>query len=126
MKKVAVAILLVLFAMMMWEALFDPVDMHLLVDGEHLHGPLGALAALLAASGGIVLGVAALLLTGVLLMVLFAGLGILFIALLALAALIVAVAASPLLLPLLIPIALIWYFASRNSRKHSDLKTEPV
>jgi hypothetical protein len=58
-----------------------------------------------------------------------AGLGILMVAGLALAAVIVAAVVAPLTLPLLIPVAIIWYIVSRN-RKQRDreqaLKQQPA
>ena len=57
------------------------------------------------------------LFVGLVLAVVFAGVGILGVSALALAALIVALAVSPLLLPLLLPLAVIWFFVNR-ARRH--------
>jgi hypothetical protein len=55
----------------------------------------------------------------------FAGVGVILLGALCLAALAVAAAISPLLLPLLVPAAIIWFFVSR-SRKHRTLREQTV
>jgi hypothetical protein len=118
MKKIPVpaVLLLVLFIVLFWNVYAGSSHLVFDIDGEDIDGPLGAFAALVFTGGGLVVGMVALLLTGLLLAVLFAGLGILVVAVLALAALAVAAAVSPLLLPLLLPLAIVWLLVSRSRR----------
>ena len=56
------------------------------------------------------------LFVGAVLAVVFAGVGVLLALGLGLAALVLAAAISPLLLPILIPVAIIWFFMNRSRR----------
>lgn len=115
-KKTLLAASLLLLALCAWQAAGgDGISVD--IDGDDVGGPLGFLLGVVLAGGGLllaalVIGCAALL-TGVL----FAGLGIVMVGALVLAALLVAAAVSPLLLPLLIPIGLYWYFAARGRKQ---------
>ena len=102
MKKTAAFVILFLFALLAWKVFTYSGDMVFDVDGERFDGPLGALLAVIFASVGIVL-VGAL------------GLG----------AVALALAISPLLLPVLLPLAVIWYLASR-SRKQRMVRGQAV
>lgn len=97
----------------------DTGNMHVNIDGDEIDGPLGALIGVLFAGGGVLL--AGVILTGVavFLGMLFAGLGVLMVVLLALAALLVAAAVSPLLLPLLIPAGIFWWLSSRARKQRA-------
>lgn len=118
MKKSAPYIILFVLALLIWNGLVDSASgMHFEIDGEELDGPLGGIAAVLMASGGILIGLVVAALVAVILAVVFAGIGILVVAALALAAAVTALAVSPLLLPLLIPVAIIWYLARRNRNR---------
>ncbi|UVW29236.1 hypothetical protein [Massilia sp. H6] len=117
MKKLAPYVILFLFALLLWEISSD-ASQFMTVDlgGEHVGGPLGALLALLLAGGGVIIGGIAMLLVGVLLAVVFAGVGIMVLGALGVAAVALVLALSPLLLPLLLPLALIWFLLSRQRR----------
>jgi hypothetical protein len=117
MKKIAPYIIVFLFALLVWDMSSDFGGMHFDIDGDQFDGPLGALLGLVFASGGILLGVLAMVVVGVVLALVFAGVGIILVGALAVAAVAIAAAISPLLL--LLPIAVIWYLASRN-RKARD------
>lgn len=116
MKNRTAFILLFLFALLCWSVFDTHNDMNFMVDGDEVGGPLGALLGLVFAGGGIVLAGFILLVVGAVLAVVFAGVGIVCIGGLAFGALGVALVAAPFLLPLLLPLALIWYLA-RRSRK---------
>lgn len=113
MKKIFPLLILFLLAMLVWNLFVGHGDLSFNLDGEEIDGPLGTLAALLFAGGGMLIAGVVMLFVGVVLAVVFAGVGILLVAALGLAAVIVAVAVSPLLLPLLLPLALIWFFMHR-------------
>ncbi|NRR32604.1 hypothetical protein HSX11_20760 [Oxalobacteraceae bacterium] len=102
----------------------DTGNMHVNVDGDEFDGPIGAILGTLFAGGGLL--IAAVVLTGVmaLLGLLFAGLGILMVLGLGLLAVVLMACISPLLLPLLIPIGLYWFFSSR--KQHKQMKDQAV
>lgn len=114
MKKYAPYLLIALFAVLLWDV-FD-TGMHVNFDGEEFDGPFGALLGMLLAGGGTLLGLLVMMVVGVVLAVVFAGLGVILLGALGLGAVSLAVLISPLLLPLLLPVALVWYLASRSRK----------
>lgn len=124
MKKTAAFVILFLFALLLWNVFAWGGGTVLSIDGDDIGGPLGALLATLFAGGGILLGGAIVLMVFGVLAVLFAGVGVLCIGGLALGALVVALAVSPLLLPLLVPVAIVWYLASRSRKQR--IMQQPV
>ena len=114
MKKIVPVVALFLFAMLLWNLFFGPGDMHFVLDGDDIDGPAGALLGVLFAGGGVVIAAVVLVFVGAILAVVFAGLGILLVGGLGLGAIVLALAVSPLLLPALIPIAIVWFIVSRN------------
>lgn len=116
MKKYAPWIILFLFAAMLFNAAVWSGDMSFNVDGDDIDGPLGFVLAGLFAGGGTLLGAFITVVVGVVLAVVFAGVGVILLGTLAIGAVAVALAISPLLLPLVIPVALVWYFMSRSRR----------
>jgi hypothetical protein len=116
MKKTAAIIILFLFALLVWNVVTFG-DSVVNIDGNEIGGPLGALLATVFAGGGLVLAGVIMLFVGGVLAVVFAGVGILCIGGLALGACVLALMISPLLLPLLVPVAIVWYLVGR-SRKH--------
>ncbi|MCS0581168.1 hypothetical protein NX784_06150 [Massilia pinisoli] len=116
MKKTAAIIILFLFALLVWNV-FTFGDSVVNIDGEDIGGPLGALLATFFAGGGLLLAGVIMLFVGAVLAVVFAGVGVLCIGGLAIGACVLALMVSPLLLPLLVPVAIVWFFVSR-SRKH--------
>lgn len=123
MKKTAAIIILFLFALLVWNV-FTFGDSVVNIDGEDIGGPLGALLATFFAGGGLLLAGVIMLFVGAVLAVVFAGVGVLCIGGLAVGACVLALMVSPLLLPLLIPVAIVWFFVSR-SRKHRVMQ-QPV
>lgn len=118
MKNFAKIALLFVFALLLLDIAFDAADfMSFNIDGDEVDGPLGALLAVLFAGGGLVIGGVVLLVVGVVLAVVFAGVGVILLGALGMAAVAVALAISPLLLPLLVPVAIVWYLASRSRKE---------
>ena len=117
MKKIAPFLIVFLLAMVAWEALFDSSGMNFMIDGDHIDGPAGALMAMLFAGGGLVLGAVALVFALALVAVVFAGLGLMAVVGLVMAALVLAACLTPVLLPLVIPVAIIWYLLSRDRKQ---------
>jgi len=123
MKKPAAIIILFLFALLAWNV-FTFGDGVVTIGDEDFGGPLGAVLATVFAGGGMLLAGLIMLFVGAVLAVVFAGVGVLVIGGLALGACVLALMVSPLLLPLLVPLAIIWFFVSR-SRKHRIMQ-QPV
>jgi hypothetical protein len=119
MKNSVAFILLFLFAVLAWNLSNYGGDMMFSVDGDDAGGPLGALLGVLFAGGGIVLAGVILLVVGAILALVFAGVGIVCMGALACAALVAALAVAPFLLPLLLPVAVVWYLASRSRRQRT-------
>jgi hypothetical protein len=124
-KRTASLIILFLFAVLAWNVFSYGGDMVVNVDGDEIGGPLGALLGTLFAGGGLLLaGVILLLVVGILAVV-FASVGILCICGLGLGAVLLVLAVSPLLLPLALPLLVIWYLVSR-SRKNRMIREAAV
>jgi hypothetical protein len=127
MKKSTAFVILFLFALLAWNAFSWSYggDMSVNIDGDDIDGPLGALLAMLFAGGGSLLAGLIMLVVGAVLAVVFAGVGIVLIGSLGIGALVLALAISPLLLPLLLPVAVIWYLVKR-SNKHRMIREQAV
>lgn len=123
MKKIAPFVILFLFCLLAWNLFAHSPGISFDIDGEDIDGPLGSLLSLIFASGGIVIATLVVLFVGALLAVVFAGVGVLLMLALGLAALAVAAAVSPLLLPILVPVAIIWFFTSRSRRNRVKAQT---
>ncbi|ATQ74051.1 hypothetical protein CR152_05595 [Massilia violaceinigra] len=121
MKKYAPLLLLFLFIMVAWEAMVGPSGMSVNIDGDEFNGPAAALVGMLFAGGGLLIAGIVMLFVGMVLALVFAGLGVLAVGGLALGALVLAVMVSPLLLPLAIPLAIIWYLASRARKPRAGI-----
>ena len=124
MKKFAVVAILVLLAMAMWNLAFDADDVNVVFGDEVIEGPLAGLIGLVAGGIGILVAGVVMVFVAALLALVFAGLGVMAIVGLALGAVVLAVAVSPLMLPLLIPAAIIWYVMKR--RKARNIETMPA
>jgi hypothetical protein len=115
-KKTLLAAFLLLLAACAWQSLLgDGINVN--IDGDEVGGPLGFLLGLMLAGGGLLLAALAIICAALFTGLLFAGVGIALVGALALAALLMAAAVSPLLLPLLIPIALYWCFSARARQR---------
>lgn len=118
MKKTTAFIILFLCALLVWNSFtFGFGDSVVNIDGDEIGGPLGALLATVFAGGGMLLAGCILLGVGVLLAVVFAGVGILCLGGLAIGALALALLVSPLLLPLLVPLAIVWFLMARSRKQ---------
>jgi hypothetical protein len=124
MKKIAPAVILLLCFLLIWNVFADPFHMDVDLDGDIVDGPIGALIGLLFAGGGLIIATLVVLLVGTVLAVVFAGVGLLLTLGLGIGALVLIAALSPLMLPILIPAAIIWFFMSRSRRNR--VKTAAV
>jgi len=116
MKKSATIVILFLFALLVWNMFAWSGDMAFHMDGDEIDGPLEALLGLVFAGGGMLLAGGIMLLVGAILAVVFAGVGILAFGGLALGALVLVLLVAPLLLPLLVPVAIVWWLVGRSRR----------
>lgn len=122
-KKLIPVALFAVLAAALWYALATG-DMHVDVDGDRIDGPLGALLAVLFGGAGMLIGAIAMLCAAVFVSVLCAGLGVVLVVGLALLALVLVAAISPLLLPLLIPAGIFWYCSARQRRQRQARQLE--
>lgn len=120
MKKYAPYIILFLFAALLFNSWGNDMTVHF--DGDEIDGPLGWMLGTLFAGGGALLALFITVMVGVILAVVFAGVGVMLLGSLGIGVMVLALAISPLLLPLVIPVALVWYLVSRP-RKASLEKT---
>lgn len=116
-KKLIPVAVLTLLAAAIWYTLATG-DLHVNVDGDQIDGPLGAVLAMLFGGAGMMIAAIAITCTAVFVSLLCASLGVLMVVGLAMLALVLVAAISPLLLPLLIPVGIFWWFSAR-SRKHA-------
>ena len=106
-KGIAIALVIALLALIGWVA-FQASDVTIVVNGETLRGP-----AKLAAEGwGVLVAVVALFCAAILLAFVFAGVGLVVLGVLVLAGLVATWVAFPFLLPLLIPLVIVWLFVA--------------
>lgn len=117
MKKVFALTLLLLLACMIaaWISI-DARDLVVTVGDSDYDGPLGALLGTLIAGGALALAAVVTAFVVVLVGFMMAGVGVIVILSLALAAVVTMAAVSPLLLPLLLPFGIYWLM-KRRSRK---------
>ena len=117
MKNVALVLVLVVLALLAW-VLFSSSHVVITVNGQPLSGPMR-----LAAEGwGVLVAVVALFCAAILLAFVFAGIGLLVLGALVFAGVLLAWLAFPFLLPLLIPLVIVWLFvaAFRGRRSGKD------
>jgi hypothetical protein len=106
-RKVALALVVVLLALLGWVALHSS-GVSIVVNGRALAGP-----AKLAAEGwGMLVGIVGLFCAAILLAFVFAGIGLILLGAFVLAGLLLAWLAFPFLLPLLIPLVVVWLFVA--------------
>jgi hypothetical protein len=112
-KQIAIALVIALIALLAW-VMFRASDITIVVNGQQLSGPLE-----LAAKGwGLLVAVVVLFCAAILLIFVVAGIGLILLGALVLAGLVAVAAAFPFLLPLLIPLFLVWLFiAAVRGRK---------
>lgn len=114
MRSIAIALVILLLALICWVAL-QSSDISIVVNGEKLAGP-----AKLAAEGwGVLVAAVALFCVAILLIFVFAGIGLIVLGVLVLGGLLAAWVAFPFMLPLLIPLLIVWVFvAAMHGRRH--------
>jgi hypothetical protein len=115
-KNAALILVVILLALLGWVALHSS-NVTIVVNGRELAGP-----AKMAAEGwGLLVSIVGLFCAAILLTFVFAGIGLILLGAFVLAGLALVWLAFPFLLPLLIPLAIVWLFvaAVRGRRKES-------
>ena len=105
-KKAAILLAVAMLAIVAWGLFFEAGSTRIIINGQELVGPLrGAVGA-----AGFIIGLTALFCAAIILLFVFAGIGIFILGCVIVAGLIMAGFAFPLLLVLLLPLAIVWLF----------------
>jgi hypothetical protein len=106
-KTIALALSMLLLALLVW-VVFQSSDISIVVNGHKLGGPVK-----LAAEGwGLLVAIVGLFCVAILLSFVFAGIGLLLLGGLVLGGLVAVWLAFPFLLPLLVPLLIVWIFVA--------------
>ena len=116
-KKLAIALAVLMLAIVAWGLFLESNAVTIVINGQQVTGPLkGVIGA-----GGLVVALIALFCAAILLVFVFAGIGVIVLGCFVFVGMILAVLAFPFLLPLLIPLAILWGSSpSREGRAHHD------
>jgi len=123
-KKLIPVAIIALLAIAAWYAILGHDGMTINIDGDDYNGPMGAVLGVLFAGGGLLIAAVVVTCVAVFIGVLYAGLGILMVVGLALLALVLTAAISPLMLPLLIPVGIYWIFSARSRKQRARAQLE--
>ena len=111
-KKLAIALAVLMLALVAWGLFLESTAVTIVINGQQVTGPLkGVIGA-----GGLVVALIALFCAAILLVFVFAGIGVIVLGFFLLVGMILAVLAFPFLLPLLIPLAVLWGFVAITRR----------
>jgi hypothetical protein len=112
-RKLAIVLAILMLAVVAWGLFFENHAITIVINGQQVTGPLkGAIGA-----GGLVVALIALFCVATLLVFVFAGVGIIVLAGFILGGVILAGFAFPFLLPLLLPLAVVWGFIALARHK---------
>ncbi len=112
-RRAAIALALIILAIIAWAVFFEAGSTRIIIDGQELTGPLkGAIGA-----AELIVGLVSLFCVSIILLFVFAGIGIFVLGGVIVGGLILAGFAFPFLLVLLLPLAVVWAFIAitRNS-----------
>ena len=116
MKKLLTFALILMLACLFLDKI-GATDMHMQLDGDEIDGPLEWLFGLVFAGGGLLIAAIALVCAAVFTGVVLAGVGVVVLAVVALCVVLALALSTPVLLPLLIPVAIVWLIVSRNRKQ---------
>lgn len=115
-KKLAIALTLLMLAIVAWGLFLDSSGVTIVINGREVTGPFkGAVGA-----WGLVVALIALFCTAILLLFVFAGIGVMLLGFFVFLGMVLAVLAFPFLLPLLIPLAILWGFVAMTRRTNAS------
>jgi len=107
-RTLAIALALLMLGIVGWALFAESNAVTIVINGQEVSGPLkGAIGI-----GGLVVALIALGCAAILLAFVFAGIGVIVLGLVVLAGLVLAMLAFPFLLPVLIPLAIVWAFVA--------------
>ncbi len=107
-RKLAIALAVLMLVIVGWALFAESNAVTIVINGQEVSGPLkGAIGI-----GGLVVALIALGCAAILLAFVFAGIGVIVLGLVVLAGLVLAMLAFPFLLPVLIPLAIVWAFVA--------------
>ena len=122
MKKLLTFALILMLAWLFLDKI-GATDMHMQLDGDEIDGPLEWLFGLVFAGGGLLIAALALVFAAVVTGVILAGVGMALVVVVACCVVLALALSTPVLLPLLIPVAIVWLLVSRSrkqqARQHS-------
>jgi hypothetical protein len=105
-RKVAIILAFVMMAIVAWGLFFEAGSTRIIINGQEIVGPLkGSIGAM-----GLIVGLVALFCAAIILLFVFAGIGIFILGGVIVAGLILAGFMFPFLLVLLLPLAVVWMF----------------
>ena len=116
MKKLLTFVLILMLACLFLDKI-GATDMHMQLDGDEIDGPLEWLFGLVFAGGGLLIAALALVFAAVVTGVILAGVGMVLVVVVACCVVLALALSTPVLLPLLIPVAIVWLLVSRNRRQ---------
>jgi len=107
-KRLAVILAVFMVVFLAWALFIGRDGISITINGREITGPFGAIIGV----WSFILALVILFCVAILLAFVFAGVGLIVLGCLALVGLILAAIASPFLLPLLIPLFIVWVFCS--------------
>jgi len=114
-KKLAIALAVLMLAIAAWGLFLESSGVTIVINGREVTGPFqGAVGA-----GGLVVALIALLCAAILLLFVFAGIALMWLGFFVFLGMVLAVLAFPFLLPLLIPLAILWGFLAMTRRTNA-------
>ena len=115
-RNLAIALAVLMLVIVGWALLAGSNAVTIVINGQEVTGPLkGAIGI-----GGLVVALIALVCAAILLAFVFAGIGVIVLGLVVLAGLLLALLAFPFLLPILIPLAIVWAFVAIVRRPKAE------
>ena len=124
MKKLLTFVLILMLACLFLDKI-GATDMHMQFNGNDIDGPLEWLFGLVFAGGGVLIAALVLVCVAVVMGVVLAGVGMVLLAVLAFCVVLALALSTPVLLPLLIPVAIVWLLVSRN-RKQAQARQQSL
>jgi hypothetical protein len=107
-RKLAIALAVLMLVIVGWALFAGSNAVTIVINGQEVSGPLKGAVGI----GGLVVALIALGCAAILLAFVFAGIGVIVLGLVVLAGLVLAILAFPFLLPVLIPLAIVWAFVA--------------
>jgi hypothetical protein len=115
-KKLAIALAVLMLAIVAWGLFLESNAITIVINGQPVTGPLKDAIGM----GGLIVALIALFCAATLLVFVFAGIGVIVLGCFVIVGVIMAALAFPFLLPLLIPLAILWGFIAITRRTNTS------